>query len=52
MIGQEWTSQYSTIKTPGIHHRAYYLTTLNELATIGGSPEFGPVSGLEPARAV
>jgi glycosyltransferase involved in cell wall biosynthesis len=53
MIGKEWTSQYSTIKTPGIHHRAYYLTTLSELAPISGSsPEFGPTNGLEQARAV
>ncbi len=33
LIGQEWMSGYSTIKTPGVH-RAYQLATLRELAPI------------------
>jgi glycosyltransferase involved in cell wall biosynthesis len=33
MIGQEWASGYSTIKTPGIY-RAYHLATSRELTTI------------------
>ena len=33
MIGQEWMSGYSTIKTPGVH-RAYHLAMLGEHAAI------------------
>lgn len=52
MIGQEWVSRYSTIKTPGIHHRAYHLATIRELATISVTPERSPSESMEHARAI
>ena len=52
MIGQEWVSRYSTIKTPGIHHRAYHLAMVRELATAGITAERSLAERIEHARAV
>lgn len=48
MIAREWTSRYSTIKTPGVH-RAYYLAAIRELANIGAAPEPSPSDEMERA---
>lgn len=50
MIGQEWVSRYSTIKTPGIHHRAYHQATARELAVVGVTAERGFSDTIERVR--
>lgn len=52
MIGQEWTSRYATIKTPGIHQRAYHLTALRELAAISIAAEHSPSESAEHTRPI
>ncbi len=52
MIGQEWVSRYSTIKTPGIHHRAYHLAHVREMAAVAVSTERGRSESIEPAGAL
>lgn len=51
MIAQEWTSRYSTIKTPGVH-RKYHLATIRELAGIGATTERGSSDEMERAGAL
>lgn len=55
MIGEEWVRRYSTIKTPGIH-RAYYLTSLRDFASMstsmGAAPERPAADEMEQARAM
>lgn len=52
MIGQEWTSRYATIKTPGIHQRAYHLAALRELATFGIASEHIASDSAEHTRVL
>ncbi|PWT75849.1 MAG: glycosyltransferase family 2 protein [Chloroflexi bacterium] len=52
MIGQEWMSRYSTIKTPGTHRHSYNLAVVSDLTTLGISPELSPSSSVEHAIAV
>lgn len=52
MIGQEWTSRYTTIKTPGIHQKAYHLATLRELATISITSDHMPSDSTEHTRPI
>lgn len=52
MIGREWVSRYSTIKTPGMHHRAYHLAAFRDLAAHGIASERGSADSMEPAHAL
>lgn len=52
MIGQEWVSRYSTIKTPGIHHRAYHLASGRDYATVAVAPDLGLADTMERVRTV
>ena len=52
MIGQEWLGRYSTIKTPGIVHRAYHLADASELATLRVMSERRLLETVERARAM
>jgi glycosyltransferase involved in cell wall biosynthesis len=52
MIGEEWLRRYSTIKTPGIHQRAYHLASVRELAALGLPAERNLSESIEHARAI
>lgn len=51
MIGHEWRSGYSTIKTPGIL-RAYHLAAIGALATIPTPTDHGASEGIEQPGVV